>query len=406
MLSQSAAIVVRGAVKMGMKAVGAWRAMLFAIVAAWLSGCGGDDSDGLSGKAALGERIFHDRALSASGRQSCASCHVDAAGHAQDNALAAQLGGANLDLQGTRVTPSIRYLSRNTAFYFDAEGTPTGGFFWDGRAASLAEQAGGPFLNPLEMAMPSKAAVVARVEQAAYAGAFRLVYGEDIFSRIDEAYAAIADALQAYQLEDTDFRPFSSKYDAYLRGRAELSAQEGRGLALFNDPAKGNCAACHPSERAADGSHPLFTDFTYDNLGLPRNRELLANADPAYFDLGLCAQPGGGMAAHTDLCGAFKVPSLRNVALRKALFHNGHFKNLKDALAFYVQRDTNPEKFYPLRADGTVDKFNDLPEAYKINVNTSEAPYERKVGEAPALSDAEIDDVIAFLQTLTDGWRP
>lgn len=383
---------------------GAWRVVLLAIVAAGLGACGGDDADALSEKAALGERIFHDRTLSASGKQACSTCHVDAAGHAQDNALAAQLGGAGLDLQGTRVTPSIRYLSDNTAFHFDEEDTPTGGFFWDGRAASLAEQAGGPFLNPLEMAMPSKAAVVARVQQAAYAGAFRLAYGEDIFSRIDEAYAAITDALQAYQLEDTDFRPFSSKYDAHLRGQAVLSTQESRGLALFNDPAKGNCAACHPSERAADGSHPLFTDFSYDNLGVPRNRELVVNADPGYFDLGLCAQPGGQLAARGDLCGAFKVPSLRNVALRQALFHNGHFKTLKDALAFYVQRDTNPEKFYPRRSDGTVDKFDDLPQAYKANVNTSEAPYDRQAGDAPALSDAEIDDVIAFLQTLTDGW--
>ena len=382
-----------------------WRAGGLAVVALLLAACGGDDEQ-LSLKAAVGERIFHDTALSASGRQSCSSCHVEAVGHAQDNALAAQLGGASLTLQGTRVTPSIRYLADNGAFHFDAEDTPTGGFFWDGRAASLAEQAGGPFLNPVEMAMPSKAAVVEQLSKADYAAAFRQVFGDDIFGRVDDAFAAITDALQAYQLEDREFRPFSSKYDAFLRGTAALSEAEARGLALFNDAAKGNCAACHPSARSADGAHPLFTDFSYDNLGVPRNAEIVANADPTFFDLGLCARADGALAARTDLCGAFKVPSLRNVALRQALFHNGRFKTLKDALAFYVQRDTNPEKFYPRKDDGTVDKFDDLPEAYKTNVNATEAPYDRKPGDAPALNDAEIDDVISFLKTLTDGWRP
>jgi cytochrome c peroxidase len=329
---------------------------------------------------------------------------VASAGHAQDNALAAQLGGADLTLQSTRVAPSIRYLATNTAFHFDAEDTPTGGFFWDGRAVSLAEQAGGPFLNPVEMAMPSKQAVVERVQKGTYAEQFRAVFGEDIFSRVEAAYSAITEALQAYQFEDPEFQPFSSKYDEFLRGKVALSPKEARGLALFNDPAKGNCAACHPSERAADGAHPLFTDFSYDNLGVPRNAEIAANADPAFFDLGLCARPDGALAARTDLCGAFKVPSLRNVALRQALFHNGRFKTLKDALTFYVQRDTHPEKFYPRKPDGSIDKFDDLPEAYKANVNTTEAPYDRQAGGTPALSDAEIDDVIAFLRTLNDGW--
>lgn len=375
------------------------------LAALLLAGCGGSgDTDTRSQKAQLGDRIFHDTTLSASGRQSCASCHVASAGHAQDNALAAQLGGADLTLQGTRVAPSIRYLATNTAFHFDAEDTPTGGFFWDGRAASLAEQAGGPFLNPVEMAMPSKQAVVERVQNGTYAEQFRTVFGEDIFSRVDAAYSAITEALQAYQLEDPEFQPFSSKYDEFLRGHVALTPKEARGLALFNDAAKGNCAACHPSERAADGSHPLFTDFTYDNLGVPRNREIAANADPAFFDLGLCARPDGALAARTDLCGAFKVPSLRNVALRQALFHNGRFKTLKDALTFYVQRDTHPEKFYPRKPDGSIDKFDDLPKAYKANVNTTEAPYDRRAGGTPALSDAEIDDVVAFLRTLNDGW--
>jgi cytochrome c peroxidase len=256
------------------------------------------------------------------------------------------------------------------------------------------------------MALSSKDGVVAKLSRASYAEDFKRVFGADIFSRPDDAFERIKLALQRYQLEDPDFRPYSSKYDAFLRGSTALNDQELRGLALFNSRSKGNCAACHPSARGADGSAPLFTDFSYDNLGLPRNDEIAANADPGHFDLGLCARAGGDMSARGDLCGAFKVPSLRNVALRRALFHNGRFKTLRDALTFYAQRDIAPQKFYPRKADGSVDKFNDLPDVYKANVNTTEAPYDRRPGDAPALSDAEIDDVIAFLKTLTDGWTP
>jgi cytochrome c peroxidase len=382
-----------------------------AALACLLASCGGGSSDAqapqgteLSEQAALGELIFKDTSLSASGRQACASCHVEDNGHAPDNALPAQLGGPLSDRQGSRNTPSSRYLAFNTAFFFDGEGTPTGGFFWDGRATSLQAQAHEPFLNPAEMANTDATAVVARLALAPYAAEFKRLYGDDIFTRPADAFDRMALAVQRYQLEDIEFRAFSSKYDEFLRGHVPLSAQELRGLALFNSPAKGNCAACHPSAKGADGSHPLFTDFTYDNLGVPRNDELTQNADPAFFDLGLCARPSGDLAARADLCGAFKVPSLRNVALRKAYFHNGRFKTLKDALTFYVQRDTNPEKWYPLKPDGSVDKFNDLPEQYKANVNTTEAPYDRRLGDVPALSDAEIDDVIAFLQTFNVGF--
>jgi len=384
-----------------------------AVLAFALAGCGGstspDDATAdtpLSDQAALGELIFKDESLSASGRQACASCHVQSNGHSPDNALPAQLGGPLMDRQGGRSAPSARYLAFNTDFFFDGEGTPTGGFFWDGRAASLQRQAHEPFLNPVEMANADAADVVAKLARAPYAAEFKRLYGADILTRPSDAFERIALALQRYQLEDAEFRTFSSKYDAFLRGQVQLSAQEQRGMALFNSPSKGNCAGCHPSAKGADGSHPLFTDFTYDNLGVPRNMELAQNADPAFYDLGLCARPAGDLSARSDLCGAFKVPSLRNVGLRKVLFHNGFFKSLKSALTFYVQRDTNPEKWYPLKSDGSVDKFNDLPEAYQANVNTTEAPYNRQLGDVPALSDAEIDDVIAFLQTLTDGFTP
>jgi len=392
--------------------------LVAALVAATLllAGCGGGGTAADSGSPAvastvvlsepaqLGELIFRDPSLSASGRQACISCHDPAHGHAAPNNLPAQFGGPTLALQGGRVSPSIRYLASNRAFRFEADGTPTGGFFWDGRAASLQDQAGQPFLNPREMANASVAEVVQRLSRAPYAERFRRLYGADILDHPDEAFARLTLALQQYQREDPDFQPFSSKYDEFLRGKAALTAAEQRGLALFNAPSKGNCLACHPSARGSDGSLPLFTDFSYDALGVPRNPALAHNADATSFDLGLCARAGGDLAGRTDLCGAFKVPSLRNVALRGAFFHNGRFSTLKDALTFYVQRDTQPEKWYPQRADGTVDTFDDLPVAYRGNVNTSEAPYNRRRGETPALSDAEIDDLIAFLNTLSDGY--
>ena len=356
----------------------------------------------LSPLASVGEKIFKDPSLSASGAMSCATCHDEAHAFTPANGLPVQLGGPALDQAGTRLTPAIRYLALAGPFRFDAEGTPTGGFFWDGRAASLADQAAGPFLNPVEMANGSKAEVIARLAAAEYAEELRALFGAGVFEDVEGAYRRLTLAIQAYEQEDVAFAPFTSKYDAFLRGEAPLSAQELRGLALFNAPAKGNCAACHPSGRGADGSPPLFTDFTYDALGVPRNPAIPANADPAHFDLGLCGRPE--LAHREDLCGAFKVPSLRNVAQRKVFFHNGRFTSLEEVVTFYVQRDTNPEKFYPPDGAGGVRKFDDLPPAHHRNVNTTEPPYDRRPGQPPALTDAEIADVVTFLRTLDDGF--
>jgi len=379
------------------------------VLALALAGCGGSDSPDrlrLSPQAALGERIFNDASLSASGRQSCASCHVAATGDAQDNALAAQLGGADLSLQGSRTAPSIRYLAFGTAFRLDGGGTPSGGFFWDGRASSLAEQARRPFFNPVEMALASPADLAARLAKADYAQDFAALYGPDIFSRPDDALQAVGSAVQQFELEDVRLRAFSSKFDAFLDGKTTLSAAEARGLAAFEDPLRGNCSSCHTSAKSGRGTHPLFTNFTYHALGVPRNAELVANADPAHADLGLCAREGGDLAARADLCGSFKVPSLRNVALRRALFHNGRFKTLADAVDFYAQRDTRPELFYPALPDGSVDRYDDLPPQFKANVSRGEAPYDRIPGGVPAMSPAEVDDIVAFLEALTDGWTP
>jgi cytochrome c peroxidase len=383
---------------------------LFALTA--LAACtsgGGDGSapapatDKLSATAALGEKIFDDTSLSASGQLACASCHESSHAFAGDSVV--PLGGAGQDVQGFRNAPSLKYLTQNPSFFFDDEGTPTGGFDRDGRANSLAEQARRPFLAAHEMANASVADVVDKLSRAEYAAEFRAVFGDQIFATPDAAFERALFALQRYQQEDTaEFAPYTSKYDAFLAGKAQLTDAELRGLALFNDPSKGNCAACHPSARA-DGAPPLFTDFTYDNLGVPRNVDIHANDDGAYFDLGLCGPDRTDLEQMRELCGAFKVPTLRNVAVTAPYFHNGRFATLTDVLRFYVRRDTNPDEWYPLDlATGLPHKFDDLPAALTANVNTSEPPYNRHPGDPPALSEPEIQDVVAFLQTLTDGF--
>ncbi len=392
---------------------------LFAVaVLALLSACGGADGgasgtaatpqaekSGLSPQAQLGEKIFKDASLSASGKQACASCHVPENFHAPSNLLAVQFGGKNLDVPGFRATPSLRYLNLTPRFSFDKEGTPSGGFTLDGRAASLAIQAERPFLAPHEMANASKADLIALLQRTPYAEQFKKVFGDTIMSDPDAAMARMTFALQQYQLEDPAFHPYDSKYDQVLAGKVALDASEQRGLALFNNPDKGNCAACHTSTKTANGGNPLFTDFTYDNVGVPRNAEIPATADPQYNDFGLCGPDRTDLTGRTELCGAFKVPTLRNVAAKHVFFHNGKFNNLKDVVTFYVRRDTNPEQWYPKAADGSVIKFNDVPPAYRGNVNISEVPYDRTPGMEPALSAQEIDDVVHFLGTLTDGYK-
>jgi cytochrome c peroxidase len=385
-----------------------------------LSACGGGSGDvnpnlqpgqavasapPLSPMAALGEKIFSDTSLSVSGLQSCASCHDPARAHAGNDGLAVPLGGPGMHVPGFRNAPTLNYLSFNTAFFFDKEGTPTGGFNLDGRANSFMEQARRPFLAPHEMANASPAEVIDRLRAASYVDEFMQQFGSGIFDpgAGEAAFDRAVLALQAYEREAVEFRPFDSKYDYFLAGKVSLTTQELRGLALFNDPSKGNCAGCHVDNRLPDGTPPLFTDFTYDNLGVPRNYDIPANADPDYYDLGLCGPDRTDLAARADLCGAFKVPTLRNVAITAPYFHNGNFATLREVVSFYVRRDTNPEEWYP---NAGADKFDDLPAQYRVNVNRTEVPYNRQPGGLPALSSDEIDDVVAFLETLTDGYQP
>jgi cytochrome c peroxidase len=354
--------------------------------------------------AELGRRLFFDPALSASGKLSCASCHDPAFAYGPPNARAVVPGGKDMRQMGLRAVPSLRYLQATPQFteHFhdsDDEGDasvdngPTGGLTWDGRVDRGRDQARLPLLSPLEMANDSPAAVVAVVKNSAYADLLRRAFGAAIYADPEKAFDGIVQALEAYEQRYTEFYPYSSKYDAYLAGKAKLTEAEARGLALFNDPAKGNCAHCHISARGADGTPPQFTDYGLAALGAPRNAEIPANADPSFHDLGLCGPLRRDFLDRPEYCGMFKSPSLRNVALRRTFFHNGVFHTLKQVMEFYVERDTNPEKWYPRDGDGAVRKFDDLPSEYHANVNV-EPPFDRHAGDKPALSGPEIDDIM------------
>jgi cytochrome c peroxidase len=390
----------------------AWAAALALLLA--LAGCGGGGSGAapetpppastLSAAAQLGEAIFHDASLSASGRMSCATCHAAERGHASPFPTPVAMGGPNLDQPGTRNPPSLRYLRFNGAFKLPDGGRPSGGFDWDGRAASLKQQARAPFLSPVEMANRDAADVVARLAAAPYAARFRAVFGDAILRDPEAAFDRMAFALQRFQQEAPEFAPFTSKFDAVTAGRATFTAQEANGLALFNRADKGNCAFCHSSTKPENAPGALFTGFGYANLGVPRNAAIAANADPTFYDGGLCGGTRTDLAARTDLCGSFKVPSLRNVALRPRFFHNGVFDSLEQAIRFYARRDTDPQLFYAVDALGTTVAYDDLPPDLRRNVLTRLPPFNRTAAQGPALTEAEIADIAAFLRTLTDGY--
>lgn len=357
----------------------------------------------------LGRALFFERALSASGRMSCASCHDPAHAFGPANGQPVQRGGADGRQPGVRAVPSLRYQQDTPPFsehFNDTDGDdsvdqgPTGGRGWDGRASSAHEQASVPLLSAFEMANGSASEVVARLRDSASAPRFRAAFGERVFDDPSRAWNGVLMALEVFQQSPADFYPYTSRYDDFLRGKADLNAAEKRGLAAFNDPARGNCAQCHPSALKR-GAFPQFTDRGFIALGVPRNRHIPANADPRHVDLGLCGPLRTDLAQRAEYCGLFKTPTLRNVALRRVFFHNGVFHRLDEAVAFYAQRDVNPKRFYPRGADGRVRKFDDLPAAYQGNAHR-EPPFDRQPGELPRLSRSEQADIVAFLRTLTD----
>jgi cytochrome c peroxidase len=322
--------------------------------------------------------------------QSCATCHGPEVGWTGPdqaiNAAGTVYEGSIPGAFGDRKPPASAYAGDSPILYYDGEKW-VGGMFWDGRATGwtlgdpLAEQAQGPFLNPKEQALPSPAAVISIVQASSYAGLFaEQCPGADT----TELYNCIGRAIAAYE-RSGEVSQFTSKYDYWLKGQARLTGQEQWGLALFRG--KGKCAACHVE--------PLFTDFTYDNLGVPKNPLNPATiADPTWADPGL----GGFLKAagfpetvYQSEWGKHKVPTLRNVALApfknftKAYAHNGYFKSLEEIVHFYNTRDV-PGAGWP------------LPEV-SVNINTAE------MGNL-GLNKGEELAIVAFLRTLSDGYIP
>jgi cytochrome c peroxidase len=347
----------------------------------------------------LGGLLYFDTNLSSPKGQSCASCHhpnamfvdPDTSLPVSEGVIAGRFGGRN--------SPMASYAAFSPEFYFDGEeGLWIGGQFWDGRAATLEEQAKGPFLNPLEMNNSSKEEVINKIRKSSYATLFKLVYGPKSLNNVEKAYDLVAKAIAAFERTKL-FNSFTSKYDWFLRGKVQLTAKEARGLALFNNDGEtptpglgaGRCILCHPSERADDGSLPLFTDFSYDNLGIPVNPEIaVLKGEPVPVDYGLGATVG------SEENGKFKVMTLRNIARTAPYGHNGYFKTLKEIVHFYNTRDALN------RCVGGADESPGVncwpePEVNNENVNTGE------LGNLGLTSEEE-DDIVAFLQTLTDGY--
>jgi cytochrome c peroxidase len=360
---------------------------------------------------ALGRKAFMDPALSASGKTSCQTCHEPTRAYGPPGDSAVASAGPDGRASGIRAVPSLTYMQTVPSFtehFSDDDGDdsidqgPAGGRMWDGRAASAHEQALLPLLSPFEMANSTASAVVGKLRTGTYAEGFRAAFGPHVLDHTDMALNALLLSLEVFQQSAPDFYPYTSKYDAWLRGQLQLSAIEEHGRQLFNDVNKGNCARCHPSEIRA-GAFPQFTDFGYAAIGVPRNAEIPANSDPQYFDLGLCGPVRRDLINQTKYCGLFRTPSLRNVALRHVYFHNGKIHNLRDAVRFYAERDTFPERWYPRGADTTIRMYDDLPSAYRSNIDTI-APFGRGPGTGATLTAAEVDALTAFLNTLTDGF--
>jgi cytochrome c peroxidase len=363
----------------------------------------------LTPKQQLGKQLFFDPNLSHPDGQSCASCHAPENGFTDPDKTFPVSKGVFPDRFGNRNSPSAAYMAFSPVFHYDSkEELYVGGQFWDGRSATLAEQAKQPFLNLVEMANPDKAAVIKDVRNATYAPLFKRVYGPDSLNKVEQAYDHVADAIAAFE-STQQFNAFTSKFDYYLAGKVKLTKQEQRGLKLYEAKDKGNCAACHPLwPDEDDGTPALFTDFTYDNLGVPRtpNNPFYSlpkkyNPDGKKFvDIGLAANPqvkADGRAQQEK--GKVKVPTLRNIELTAPYMHNGYFNDLRNVVDFYNTRDSKPACPNPLTAEADAIKQGCWPVAeITENVNKEE------LGDLK-LTEQEVDDIVAFMRILTDGYE-
>lgn len=381
-----------------------------------------DPNGGLTPIEQLGKLLLFDTNLSTPQGVACAACHGPEVGFtgpvSSINAKGAVYPGAVHTRFGNRKPPAASYAGDSPMLHFDEEeGTWVGGVFWDGRATGwtlgdpLAEQAEGPFLNPLEQDNPSAKHVCLKVQKSAYAALFEQYWGPDSLDcvkDVDGTYERVARSIAAYE-RSSEVNSFTSKYDYFLKGQTALTPQEAEGFALF--VGKGQCSACHIAEQGPGGEPPLFTDFTYDNLGVPKNPanpfyRMPRKWNPAgadWVDLGLggfLKSQGYGGEVYEPEMGKVKVPTLRNVDLRpspsfvKAFAHNGYFKSLKAIVHFYNTRDTMPTCGGASNTPG-VDCWPapEVPET----VNHEE------LGNL-ALTEAEEDAIVAFMKTLSDGY--
>lgn len=399
-------------------------------------------ADGLSPVEQLGKSIFFDENLSINQNQACAACHgveVGFTGPESDiNAQGSVYEGSIPGRFGNRKPPSAAYATLSPIFYMDKMGLFVGGNFWDGRATGeelgnpAADQALGPFLNPAEQGLPDSACVVYRVCMPVtpddYPVAFEDVWGagtcaiswpgdietvcategttvslsNEDRAKADQAYDFIGLTIAEYE-DSTEVNAFTSRYDQTFSGAAKLTKEQRRGYALFRG--KGMCQRCHP----ANGQEAVFTDFTFDNLGVPKNPENpVYNDDPGYVDTGLggfLMSAGYPEEVYLAELGKQKVPTLRNVDLRpypefvKAYTHNGYFKTLEGLVHFYNTRDVKdvcPGDYTMQEAlDANCWPAPEVPE----NVNRDE------LGDLGLTPDEEAA-LVAFLRALSDGYMP
>lgn len=341
--------------------------------------------------AALGERLFFETALSMNGTQSCATCHDPARAFTDPREGRAGLAvsvGDDGESHGDRNTPTLAYASFSPDFHQTASGAWKGGQFWDGRAANLKDQAGQPMLNPVEMAMPDKEAIAGRLaENPEYQSEFSALWGDGTLSDPERAFEAVAEALAAYQ-QTPEFAPFDSRYDRWLRGEEEFTAQEQFGHTVF---ITWNCRLCHTNRKQGVTEKETFTSFEFHNIGVPVNpaaREA-SGLGADFVDLGLSAHPG---IDDPNQNGRFKVPTLRNIAVTGPYMHNGAFEDLRTAIVFY-NKYTSRRKNAMINPE-TGEEWGP-PE---VDANLSLAELESGL----MVDDARVDALIAFLETLTD----
>ncbi|WP_258548650.1 cytochrome-c peroxidase [Thalassospira profundimaris] len=345
-------------------------------------------------KAALGEALYFDTNLSANRTQACATCHEPSMAFKDPRMNVANgafsLGDDGKSL-GDRNAPMAAYAKFSPKFHVGDDGIAVGGQFWDGRASDLAEQAGGPPLNPIEMGMSDKAGVVARLlENDDYVAGFKALFGDDIWSDSDKAYGAMTQAIAAFEQGD-DFAPFDSKYDRFLRGEYKMTPEEELGRVLFFSQQFTNCNTCHMLKTSPTAEGETFTNYQFHNIGVPRNiaTRKAVGKDTAFTDNGLLDNPAIDDPAYR---GKYKTPSLRNVAITGPYMHNGVFADLETVVRFYNKynskakaNQTNPETGKPWGAPEVSDT---------ISI--------KELEQGDALDDQRIKAVVAFLKTLTD----